>query len=163
MIEKRYSRVAVVLTAAFLLGILSASASSADRVALRIDGNEVALNKPVQQSVATQLAEILKGCWYAHGDASNVQTWQRVSSGSHLHISYAEPFPVTVRDIARQVSEAIWELPDTNFPGWLLARHGDAVGLYGKCDGQRILKLICMSGLKEYLPVDYARNCHLVR
>lgn len=125
------------------------------------NGEAVRLSSDVAERVVQRMEEAFAGC----GIVSEGEIWEGsldghpvASDGSYLLVRYPRPLTLGGYEEPRRAIELLIALPE-GFSGRQLVLHGAEVRAFGKCDGPAVLRLICMEGLKEYLPRSYAVPC----
>ncbi len=85
---------------------------------------------------------------------------EKILSDSFLRVSYDAPVSL-LRGI--EITELLQATPDGSFVGHLLTKNGPEIIAYAKCGGLETLQLMCLEGLAGHFPVEYGRNCHIVK
>ncbi|MEW6130087.1 MAG: hypothetical protein AB1757_23835 [Acidobacteriota bacterium] len=136
-----------------------ATESPVRALTLRIEKRIVEIDPAHEPKIFGDSQSLLESCWYVTDNNIGLAKWsQELSSESYLLLAYAKPIeisPMPHQNI--RVSEFLWLLP-----GRILVRDKDRVVAIDKCDGYKLLRLICRSSLSEYLPESYKGNCRLL-
>jgi hypothetical protein len=149
------------------LAILLAGVVSADvgiEVTLIRDGSSITLSEAEQSQIARRVETLMVGCAITSVTAPDLfaaralaKEWQDVRAGSHLYVRF--PTPLRAERGGVEISEVVVGLEDPSFIGPELSRHGDQVVGHVKCDGLRVLALMCMPPVRFHLLARQRANC----
>jgi hypothetical protein len=148
--------------AILLAGVVSANVGI--EVTLIRDGSSITLSEAEQSQIARRVETLMVGCAITSVTAPDLfaaralaKEWQDVRAGSHLYIRF--PTPLRAERGGVEISEVVVGLEDPSFIGPELSRHGDQVVGHVKCDGLRVLALMCMPPVRFHLLARQRANC----
>jgi hypothetical protein len=152
------------MIAALALGVLL-RLSGDPEVKLLLGVRPVALGPSEREDVARRARDLIVGCAIDSAGSPGIfgsrpleEEWQALQRGPHLYVRFSE---VQKTRRGRLVSEMIVGFGAATLAGPELSRHEGAVLGHVKCDGHRVLALMCAPAVRPHLTAGQARSCEI--
>lgn len=125
------------------------------------------LSQPQQTLLAEGIRRLMETCWLNSLDHPPIAPeggekalWSSIESQSHVYARFEEPLEIpSMSGPPRLASEVLIGLEGSSLLGPELARHGQTIGYYTKCDGRLSVELLCAAPLAQFLSAEQKENC----